>query len=498
MTGVFIAVLNRAAAASWVILAVMVLRLVFRRSPRWILRPLWCLAAFSLVNYCINLISTFSILPTAELVPKDIVSDFTPGIDSGFGLVDRGVNGVLSSVATDSAAASNPIDGAFSVASTVWLVGIAAILIYGLVGYIRLRLSVRASIAASGNVYQCDDIDTPFILGIFKPRIYVPSGMDEKTLGYVLLHERSHVKRKDYLFKPFAFMLLAFYWFHPLVWLGYILFCRDVETVCDSYAVDNMTPDGRRDYAETLALFSTRRGFFAVSSLAFGEIAVKNRVKRVLKYDIADFWESFAAVILLLAVGFFVVPTPFRNEDVYNSVRGEIHHTYTARLVDIPFVIPRSAIPEELSTLEYVAGAYGGNENEYKEYEFKKNEHVAYKGNNTTIYLKEIYARIQYGLDPEYYVFFVFELSSELAEDRGEFLAVDMSKDLLSYWGDGDDRTFEPDLEDANTTYERALHLVALGPDDSFCLAIPSSKLLATEGDLRFIYELYLVSYEEK
>ena len=498
MTDLFIAVLNRAAAASWVILAVMVLRLVFRRSPRWILRPLWCLAAFSLVNYLINVISTFSILPTAELVPADIVSDFTPKIDSGFSLIDRGVNGILSSAVTGSAEPTNPIETAFLVASVIWIVGFVAILIYGLIGYIRLHLTVRASIFTEGNVYQCDDIDTPFILGVFKPRIYVPSGMDEKTLGYVLLHERSHVKRKDYLFKPFAFLLLAFYWFHPLVWLGYILFCRDVETVCDSYAVDNMTPEGRRDYAETLALFSTRRGFFAVSSLAFGEIAVKNRVKKVLRYDIADFWESFAAVILLLAVGFFVVPTPFKNEDVYNSVRGEIHHTYTARLVDIPFVIPRSAIPEDLSTLKYIAGAYGENENENREYEFKKNEYIAYKGDNTTIYLNEIYARVQFGLDPEYYVFFVFELSSELAEDRGEFLAVDMSKDLLSFWGDGDARTYEPDLEDANTTYERALHLVALGPEDSFCLCIPLSKLLATEGDLGFTYELYLVSYDEK
>ena len=498
MTDLFIAVLNRAASASMILLVVMILRLIFRGSPRWILRPLWCLTAFSLVNYLINIISAFSILPTAELVPKDIISDYRPEIDSGFETIDRGVNGLLASVATGSADPINPIETAFQVASVIWIVGFIAILIYGLIGYIRLRLSVRASIVLEGNVYQCDDIDTPFILGAFKPRIYVPSGMDEKTLRYVLLHERSHVKRRDNLFKPFAFILLAVYWFNPLVWLGYVLFCRDVETVCDSYAVDNMTPDGRRDYAETLAFFSARRGFFAVSSLAFGEVAVKNRVKQVLKYDIADFWESFAAIIVLLVVGFIMIPTPFRNEDIYMSVKNQTSHIYTSERVDVRFDIPRSAIPEDLSTLKYIAGAYGENENENREYEFKKNEYIAYEGDNTTIYLKKIYARIEWGLDPEYYVRFVFEIDPELSMDGGVFLsAFAPNYDPLAF---DTHSTWAADLKDANATYEDAFVLVSEAVDDReyIVFSIPLAKLLATEGDLSFVYDLERYTYNRK
>ena len=498
MTDVFIAVLNRAASASMILLAVMILRLIFRGSPRWILRPFWFLAAFTLINY-IPFVSVFSVLPTAELVPTDIIADYSPEIDSGFEIIDRGVNGILASAATGSADPINPIETALQVASVIWIVGFIAILIYGLVGYIRLRLSVRASIALEGNVYQCDDIDTPFIFGAFKPRIYVPSGMDGKTLEYVLLHERSHVKRRDNLFKPFAFLLLAFYWFHPLVWLGYVLFCRDVELVCDSYAVDNMTPEGRRDYAETLALFSSRRGFFTMSSLAFGEISVKNRVKQVLRYGIPDFWESFAAIIVLLVVGFIMIPTPFRNEDIYRSVKNQTSHTYASERVDVPFYIPRSAIPEELSTLEYIAGAYGGNENEDREYEFKKNEYIAYEGDNTTIYLKKIYARIHWDVDPEYYVHFVFEIDPDLSMDGGVFLS--MFGPDYDPFAIGDD-AFTPaaDLKDANTTYEDAMYLISYTQNskDDIRFSIPLAKLLATEGDLSFVYDLERYTYNRK
>lgn len=370
-------------------------------------------------------------------------------------------------------------------------------MIYGLVGYIRLRLSVRASIALEGNVYQCDDIDTPFILGAFKPRIYIPSGMEGKTLEYVLLHERSHVKRRDNLFKPFAFLLLAFYWFHPLVWLGYVLFCRDVELVCDSYAVDNMTPEGRRDYAETLALFSSRRGFFTVSSLAFGEIAVKNRVKQVLRYGIPDFWESFAAIIVLLVVGFIMIPTPFNHEHIYWSVRNQTSHSYTSRRVDVPFYISRSVIPEELSTLEYVAGKYD-REEYYREYKFKRNEYIAYEGDNTTIYLKKIYADIQWGLDPEYYVHFVFEIDPDLSMDGGVFLSMfapDYNPIAL-----GNGPTWAADLKDANATYDDAFVLVSEAVDgrEYIVFSIPLAKLLSTEGDLSFVYDLERYTYNRK
>ena len=496
MTDVFIAVLNRAASASMIILAVMILRLIFRGSPRWILRPFWFLAAFALINY-IPIFSVSSLLPTAELVPKDIISDYRPEIDSGFEMIDRGVNGLLASVATGSADPINPIEIAFQVASVIWIVGFIAILIYGLVGYARLRLSVRASIVLEDNVYQCDDIDTPFILGTFKPRIYVPSGMEGKTLEYVLLHERSHIKRGDHICKPFAFLILAFYWFHPLVWLGYVFFCRDVELVCDSYAVDNMTPEGRRDYAETLALFSSRRGFFTVSSLAFGEIAVKNRVKQVLRYGIPDFWESFAAIIVLLVVGFTMIPTPLSHEHIYWSVRKQTDHSYTSRRVDIPFYIPRSVIPEELSTLEYVAGKYDREEH-YKEYKFKRNEYIAYEGDNTTIYLKKIYTNVQWGLDPEYYVNFVFEIDPDLSMDGGAFLSMfapDYSPIAL-----GNGPTWAADLTDANATYDDAFVLVGEAIDDReyIVFSIPLAKLLATEGDLSFVYDLERYTYNRK
>ena len=260
-----------------------------------------------------------------------------------------------------------------------------------------------------------------------------------------------------------------------------------------------MTPEGRRDYAETLALFSSRHGFFTVSSLAFGEISVKNRVKQVLRYGIPDFWESFAAIILLLVVGFIMIPTPFRNEDIYRSVKNQTSHTYTSERVDVRFDIPRSAIPEDLSTLKYIAGAYGENENENREYEFKKNEYIAYEGDNTTIYLKKIYAGIEWALDPEYYVHLVFEIDPELSMDGGVFLSVFAPDyDPMSLGGDG--LAWSADLEDANNTYEDALVVTSMGGEhrDYIEFSIPLAKLLATEGDLSFVYDLERYTYNRK
>ena len=488
MTDVFIAVLNRAASASMIILAVMILRLILRGSPRWILRPLWGLAAIALVNF-IPFVSIFSILPTAAVIPGDIVNDYTPKIDSGVDFIDSGVNGYLSSIATGSLDSVDPIETAFSVASMIWLAGIAVILIYGLVGYIRLRLSVRASIALEGNVYQCDDIDTPFILGAFKPRIYIPSGMEEKALEYVLLHERSHIKRGDHICKPFAFLILAFYWFDPLVWIAYVLFCRDVEVVCDSYAVDGMTPAGRRDYAETLAYFGRRRGFFAVSSLAFGEIAIKNRVKRVLRYDSADFWESAAAILILVAVAFLLIPTPFRNIDIYVNVVERRAYSYASERIDVPFKIERSAIPSDL------LDADGG------EHAFKKNEVISYKGKNTTIYLKKVYVQ-DMRFDEDEYIGFIFKISTDLPQDGGVFLSMYMP----SYGKDSFESMFEDpytwlvDVSDSQTTYPDALKYVGGGPaiNEEITFVMPKSLFLSTEGDLSFVYDLEEVVYEQK
>ncbi len=308
MTQVFVTLLNMSLSAGWFVLAVLLLRLLLRRAPKWILCLLWGLVALRLI-VPVWPESSLSLIPSPELIPKDFVVSDTPAIHSGIPAVNDVVNPVLSNTQGLS------LQSLLSVAAVLWLVGVAGMVLYSAVSYLPLRRQVVASLPWTEGVYLCDNIDTPFILGVFRPRIYIPSGLLPGHLEYVVAHEMAHLRRRDHWWKPFGFTLLTVYWFNPLMWLAYILLCRDIEQACDEKAVRDMDIKEKKEYSETLAACSFQRRLVMVCPLAFGEVAVKDRIRAVLKYKKPVFWVVAAAVAVCIAaaVCFLSNPMPCKH-----------------------------------------------------------------------------------------------------------------------------------------------------------------------------------------
>lgn len=320
MDAVFLKLLNMSITAGWIILAVFVLRLLLRRMPKRFICALWAIAAVRLV--CpLSFESAFSLIPSAETVSPEVVRyEKEPAIDSGVPAINDVLNPVVRDNFTRTPGASvNPLQVWVWAASVVWAVGLAAMLGYAAVSYLRIRKQVQESVPLwdkldkMDNIRLCDTVQSPFILGIVRPQIYLPSGMDEEQMSSVLAHERVHLRRGDHIWKPFAFLLLSVYWFHPLVWAAYILFCRDMELACDERAVMDMDLDGKKAYCQALLACSMPKRVVLSHPLAFGEGRVKQRVKLVLHYRKPAFWVMAAAAILCAAVAVCFLTDPRKD-----------------------------------------------------------------------------------------------------------------------------------------------------------------------------------------
>lgn len=332
----FVGTLNLAVAASWLIVVILLLRPLLKKfAPKWVLCALWAVVAVRLV--CpVMLHSDLSVYRLAG----DAVNangQVTYFEDTGFcGDVSYRPATLLPGVSTPTVTPSTVDDSAPEVSadavvqpstpsrsvdmnllSIAWAVGIYIIVMAALAGYLSLRSAVAASIPLEGNVYLCDNIKSPFILGVFRPRIYLTSGMDEAARDCVLRHERAHLRRWDHVWKPLGFALLAVYWYDPLVWVAYILFCRDMELACDERVIRDMAAEERAAYSQALLDCSRGRRWVAACPLAFGEVGVKTRVKAVLWYKKPGFWVSVAAVLVCIAVAvcFLTNPKGAGNEE---------------------------------------------------------------------------------------------------------------------------------------------------------------------------------------
>ncbi|MBQ6840123.1 MAG: hypothetical protein IJO45_05480 [Oscillospiraceae bacterium] len=294
MTAVFLKLLNMSIAASWLVLAVIFLRLFLKKGPRWIACLLWGIVGLRLVMP-FTIESAISLIPSAEVIPLNVAVSETPAIYSGIPAVNSTVNPLFTQYLP---MGENIIEKVIFYAAIAWVTGMVAILLYSAVAYFRLWYQVRVSIRCRDNIYICDNVESPFLLGIFRPRIYVPSGMTEEHLDYVIAHENAHIKRRDHWWKPIGFLLLTVYWFNPLLWLAYILLCRDIERACDEKVIVGMDPDGKIGYSEALAVCSVHRRMIMVCPIAFGEISVKARIKGVLRYKKPAFWIVCACVLL--------------------------------------------------------------------------------------------------------------------------------------------------------------------------------------------------------
>lgn len=315
MTELFLKLLNMSITAGWIVLAVIVLRFFLRKAPKWISCILWSVVALRLL-LPFSLESAISLIPSPEVIPQDIAVSETPAIHSAIPALNNAVNPLFTGYV---APGGSLLENCLIVVSAVWIAGVAMMLLYSILTYLEIRRQVRESIPYQKNIYVCDDVDSPFILGIFRPKIYIPSGMEETHLAYVLAHENAHLKRWDHWWKPLGFLLLTVYWFNPLLWVAYILLCRDIEMACDEKVIGGMDGAGKRGYSEALIACSVHRRMVMACPVAFGEVSVKTRIKSVLRYKKPALWVALAALaVCVLTAGCFLT-NPVPCEHAYQS-----------------------------------------------------------------------------------------------------------------------------------------------------------------------------------
>lgn len=310
MSELFIKLFNMSITAGWIVVAVLLLRLLFKKAPKAFSVLLWAFVGIRLL-FPFSFESIFSIIPSSQTLPDEIIYSDAPTIDSGIPIINSAVNPFISqSLAPNAYDSVNPLQVITEVAAYIWLIGIAVMLIYAFISYFKIARSVREALMLNDNVYICDRIDTPFILGIFKPRIYLPSYIDESDKTYVTAHEAAHIKRRDHWWKPLGYLLLTVYWFNPMMWLAYILLCRDIELATDEKVISDMGIEIKKEYSDALINCSVNRKSISACPLAFGENGVKSRVKAVLHYKKPAFWVIIVAVIISLCAAVCLLTDP--------------------------------------------------------------------------------------------------------------------------------------------------------------------------------------------
>ena len=311
MDKIFLQLLNMSAAAGWLVLAVMVLRLFMKKAPRWLTCVLWGMVAVRLL--CpFFLESPLSLIPSPRLLdPYEVRYGDHPAVTTGIPAVNGMVNPVLSETLSPAAkAGANPLHVWITFAGVLWFLGFTALLLHSLISFLRIRKTVEESIPLQDNVRLCDRVGSPFILGIFQPEIYLPSDIREQELPYVLAHEKAHLKRRDHWWKPLGYLLLSLYWFHPLMWAAYVLFCLDIELACDESVIRDMSLEGKKAYSHALVSLSLHRRLVSACPLAFGESNIKERVHKVLHYKKPAFWMIIAAVAACVAAAVCFLTNP--------------------------------------------------------------------------------------------------------------------------------------------------------------------------------------------
>lgn len=321
MNHIFIELLNNALITSALIVAVILVRLCIKKAPRWISCALWGLVAVKLI-IPFHIESILSLVPNSEPIPVNIEYQAVPQITSSVPTVNQVINPVLAdNFAANVAYSVNPMQIVISVASMVWIGGVALLCLYALVSYILLRKRVAVSQKICDRVYSCDEVQSPFILGVISPKIYLPSGMDGDVTDCVLEHERAHLKRGDHIWKPLGFLILAVYWFQPLCWIAYILLCKDIELACDEKVTKDKDREWKAEYCQALLECHVKQKMITACPVAFGEVSVKDRVKNVLNYKKPALFITVAALVLGVVVAICFMTNQKGNKDL--SVSGQ-------------------------------------------------------------------------------------------------------------------------------------------------------------------------------
>lgn len=315
MAEVFQKALNMGIAASWLILAVVVLRFVLKKAPKRFRLMLWAIVGLRLVLPW-SFKSALSLIPSAETLPQGIMLERTPELNTGITALNNAINpGFTQAFMPETASSANPLQVLLPIASALWLAVSVLMLLWALLSYMRLRHSVAEAVRVEGNVYECEKVASPFVLGLFRPRIYLPLGLSDGARTQVLAHEQAHIARGDHIIKPLGWLILSAHWYNPLVWLAYALFCRDIELACDERVIRSMPAAGRADYSQALLDLSRPRHSVGACPLAFGEASVKGRVKSVLSYKKTAFWLVVLAIVVCIGAAVCFLTDPKAKED---------------------------------------------------------------------------------------------------------------------------------------------------------------------------------------
>lgn len=355
MAEIFQKALNMSIAAGWLILAVIALRLLLRRAPKRFRLLLLAVVGLRLaLPWSIE--SALSLIPSAQTLPEGIMLERAPVLDTGISALNGAINpGFTAAFTPELGASANPLQVLLPIAAAFWMLGAAAMLLWALVSWLRLRKRAREAVRLEENVYECE-IASPFVLGLFRPRIYLPFSLENGERELVLAHERAHITAGDHIIKPLGWLLLAAHWYNPLVWLAYALFCRDIELACDERVVRGLSLSDRADYSQALLDLSRPRGGVRACPLAFGESSVKGRVKSVLSYKKPAFWLVLLAVVVCVgaAVCFLTDPKeeaePVDDGDGGVVISARLEENFPAQVLDYAFACTEE-MAEELSYL---------------------------------------------------------------------------------------------------------------------------------------------------
>ena len=370
----FTQVLNLSISASWLVLAIVMARGILKNAPKALHCALWALVAIRLL--CpVSFESEMSLIPSREVIPEHYLS-MEPVEQSTPARLEIVTNPVYEeSVTIDTETTVDLVQNWDLYATLLWLAGVGAMGIYAAYSYLSIRIRVRMAGWSHGRVWECDDIDSPFILGLLWPRIYLPSGLDEITKAHVLAHENAHLKRLDHIWKPLGFALLTIHWFNPVMWAAYVLLCRDIELACDEKVIKRLEKPQVRAYSEALVRCSVSQRRIAMCPLAFGEVGVKGRIKSMLNYRKPGFWVMVIAIAVSIAVAVCFLTDPVQKPDTLQHIREEDGCTIVSQTPETLHVeIYKDFLPENILN--------------GKLHTFEEDEFIFYRSDTTTIYLE--------------------------------------------------------------------------------------------------------------
>ena len=338
----FLKLANMSISASWLVLAILVLRLVLKKAPKWVNVILWGIVAVRLI--CpFTIESALSLIPSTQTIPMNIEMAAKPAIDSGVGVVNSMVNPMIAASFTPNPAASaNPLQIWIPLIAVIWLFGMVLMFLYTAISYWRLNRKIDTAVLYRDNIFQSEHVSSPFVLGIIKPKIYLPFHMNEQDLQHVVAHEQAHIRRKDHWWKPLGFLLLTVYWFNPLMWVAYVLLCRDIELACDEKVIEQLNSEQRANYTQALVASSVNRRMISACPLAFGEVDVKERVKSIMNYRKPTFWIIVVSTVACAIVAICFLTNPV-EQDVVPGIYGSIDSSKWNITLEIDNVTPKGA-----------------------------------------------------------------------------------------------------------------------------------------------------------